>query len=69
MSDKIQKICLSTTVGGKEISIQTGTLAKQAGGAVTTHLGGTVLMTTSTCAKNPKNLPFMPMTVEYRELF
>ncbi|PCI34959.1 MAG: polyribonucleotide nucleotidyltransferase [Elusimicrobia bacterium] len=67
MPDKIQKICLSTTVGGKEISIQTGTLAKQAGGAVTTHLGGTVLMTTSTCAKSPKNLPFMPMTVEYRE--
>jgi len=67
MADKIQKICLSTTVGGKEISIQTGTLAKQAGGSVTTHLGGTVLLTTSTCASYPKNLPFMPLTVEYRE--
>ncbi|MEK9145656.1 MAG: polyribonucleotide nucleotidyltransferase, partial [Elusimicrobiota bacterium] len=67
MSDPIQKIRLSETIGGKEVSIQTGTLAKQAGGAVTTHLGGTVILTTATVAENAKLISFVPLTVEYRE--
>ncbi|HVE13458.1 MAG TPA: polyribonucleotide nucleotidyltransferase [Elusimicrobiota bacterium] len=65
--NKIQKISLSETVGGKDISIQTGTLAKQAGGSVTIHLGDTVVLTTATVAKNPKPVNFIPLTVEYRE--
>ncbi|MEK7746706.1 MAG: polyribonucleotide nucleotidyltransferase [Elusimicrobiota bacterium] len=67
MSDPIQKIRLSETIGGKEVSLQTGTLAKQAGGAVTTHLGGTVILTTATVAENAKLISFVPLTVEYRE--
>ena len=67
MADNLQAICLSETIGGKEISIQTGTLAKQAGGSVTTHLGDTVLLTTATCSSYEKPVNFIPMTVEYRE--
>jgi len=67
MATQLQKICLSETIGGKEISIQTGTLAKQAGGSVTTHLGGTVLLTTATVDKKTKEVSFTPMTVEFRE--
>jgi polyribonucleotide nucleotidyltransferase len=62
-----QKISISETIDGKEITLETGTLAKQAGGAVTIRLGGTMLLTTATGAKQPKDLPFLPMTVEYRE--
>ncbi|MBI5244458.1 MAG: polyribonucleotide nucleotidyltransferase [Elusimicrobia bacterium] len=64
---KIQAICLSETIGGKEISIQTGTLAKQAGGAVTVHIGGSVILTTATVAPTPKVVNFVPLTIEYRE--
>jgi polyribonucleotide nucleotidyltransferase len=67
MATRLQQICLSETIGGKEVSIQTGTLAKQAGGSVTTHLGGTVLLSTATVDKKPKEVSFTPMTVEYRE--
>jgi polyribonucleotide nucleotidyltransferase len=67
MSNYKQKVCLSETVGGKEISIDTGSIAKQAGGAVTTKLGGTVLLTTATCSSYDKPFNFIPMTVEYRE--
>ena len=67
MANKIQAICLSETIGGKEVSIQSGTLAKQAGGSVTMHLGGTLLLCTATAAKTTKNVNFTPLTAEYRE--
>ena len=53
---KIQAICLSETIGDKEIFVQTGTLAKQAGGAVTVHLGGSVILTTATASPTPKEV-------------
>ena len=64
---QIQNIRRSATIGGKEVSIETGTLAKQAGGSCTMHLGGTVVLCTATVAKNPKDVSFIPLTVEYRE--
>ena len=36
------------TVGGEEITIATGVLAKQAGGSVTVQLGETVVLGTAT---------------------
>ncbi|TBR23444.1 polyribonucleotide nucleotidyltransferase [bacterium] len=65
--DQLQNIRRSVTIDGKEISIQTGTLAKQAGGSCTVHLGGTVVLSTATVAKNAKEVNFIPLTVEYRE--
>lgn len=62
-----QKISLQETVGGKTITLQTGTLAKQAGGAVTVHLDGTIVFTASTVQKNPKDVMFVPLTSDYRE--
>ncbi|MFA6318367.1 MAG: polyribonucleotide nucleotidyltransferase, partial [Elusimicrobiota bacterium] len=67
LSAPIQKIDLSETIGEKTISIQTGTLAKQAGGSVTVHLGGTAVLSAATAQKNPKDVSFMPLTSEYRE--
>jgi polyribonucleotide nucleotidyltransferase len=62
-----QKITLRETVGGKEFSLQTGTLAKQAGGAVTVHLGETIVFCAATASQTPKDISFMPLTSDYRE--
>ena len=62
-----QKISLQETVGGKTITLETGTLAKQAGGAVTVHLDDTIVFVASTVQKNPKDVMFVPLTSDYRE--
>ena len=67
MGDPIQKISLQETVGGKTISLQTGTIAKQAGGSVTAHLGDTVTLTAATAAWTAKDVDFVTLTSEYRE--
>ncbi|MFA6003127.1 MAG: polyribonucleotide nucleotidyltransferase [Elusimicrobiota bacterium] len=67
MAESLQKISLQETVGGKTICFQTGTIAKQAGGSVTTHLGETVTLTAATAAWTPKEADFIPLTSEYRE--
>ena len=63
----IQKISLQETVGGNTIAIETGTIAKQAGGSVTTHLGDTVTFSAATANEQPKDISFMPLTSDYRE--
>ena len=65
--EPIQKISAEGTFGGKLISLQTGTIAKQAGGAVTAHLGETAVLSTATAAWSPKDADFIPLTSEYRE--
>ncbi len=67
MSDALQKIRLEESIGGKSIVLQTGTLAKQAAGSVTVHLGDTVVLSTVAAAANPKEVSFIPLTSEYRE--
>jgi len=63
----LQKISLQETVGGKGITLGTGTLAKQAGGAVTIQLGDTIVFSAATCAENAKEVHFVPLTSDYRE--
>lgn len=55
---------------GREITIETGKLAKQADGAVIVKYGGTMLLATVVAAKdaNP-GVDFLPLTVDYREKF
>ena len=50
MANPLQKISLQETVGGKTITLQTGTIAKQAGGSATAHLGDTVTLSAATAA-------------------
>lgn len=55
-------------LGGKLLTIETGKLAKQADGAVTVQMGGTVVLTTVVCSKEPREgVDFLPLTVEYQE--
>lgn len=58
----------STEVGGRTLSIETGVLAAQAGGAVTVRYGDTVLLVAATMAKEPRSgIDFFPLTVEFEE--
>ena len=55
---------------GKEISIETGKLAKQADGSVVVRMGDTMLLATVVANIDVKDgVDFMPLTVDYREKF
>lgn len=60
----------SIITGGKEISIETGKLAKQADGAVVLRMGDTMILATVVAAKEAKEgVDFLPLTVDYKEKF
>src|SRR6202790_1995894 len=54
--------------GGKQISFETGKLAKQAHGAAVVRLGENVVLATATANPDPREgIDFFPLTVDYRE--
>ncbi len=54
--------------GGQNLIIETGTLAKQANGAVTVTCGGTVVLVTACMSQKPREgVDFFPLMVEYQE--
>ncbi len=56
--------------GGREITIETGKLAKQADGSVVLKQGDTMLLATVVAAKDAKpDVDFMPLSVEYKEKY
>ncbi len=56
--------------GGKEITIETGRLAKQADAAVLASSEGTQVLVTVTCAKDVNDgQDFFPLLVDYKEKF
>jgi polyribonucleotide nucleotidyltransferase len=54
---------------GREISIETGKLAKQAHGSVVVKSGKCMLLCTVVSNYEQKDLDFLPLTVDYREKF
>ena len=54
-------------LGGEQLSIETGKVAKQADGAVWVQYGGTVVLVTVVAEMRESNLDFFPLTVDYRE--
>jgi polyribonucleotide nucleotidyltransferase len=52
---------------GRKLSVEIGQLAKQASGAVMVRYGDTAVLSTVTASKEPKNLDFFPLTVNYEE--
>ena len=55
---------------GRQITIETGKLAKQADGAVEVRMGNTMLLATVVTAKDAgEGVDFMPLQVEYKEKF
>lgn len=56
--------------GGKEITLETGKLAKQSGGAVMAQIGDTMVLCTAVLDSNVREgQNFFPLTVDYRERF
>ncbi len=54
--------------GGKKLTLETGRMARQAGGAVSVRLGDSVVLVSATAAYTPKEgIDFFPLTVDYRE--
>src|ERR1700691_5054544 len=54
--------------GGHIVTLETGKMAKQAGGSVIVRSGDSVVLVTATTADKPKpGANFFPLTVDYRE--
>jgi polyribonucleotide nucleotidyltransferase len=59
-----------TLADGREITIETGKLAKQADGSVVVKMGGTMLLATVVANREASpGVDFLPLTVDYREKF
>jgi polyribonucleotide nucleotidyltransferase len=54
-------------IGSRTISIETGKLAKQAHGSVIVRSGDTMVLVAASRAANPRDVDFLPLTVDYRE--
>src|SRR5947209_20067287 len=55
-------------VGGKTLSLETGRVAKQAGGSVLLGMGETVLFSAATMSAEPRAcIDFLPLTCDYEE--
>lgn len=62
-----EKQVFSTEISGKKFTVEIGELAKQANGACMVHYGDTSVLAVATASKEPKDLPFFPLTVNYEE--
>ncbi|WP_414656407.1 polyribonucleotide nucleotidyltransferase [Deinococcus sp. VB343] len=57
----------STMLGGRELTIETGKLAKLVSGSVTVRYGDTLLLVTAQASDSQSKLDFLPLTVEFEE--
>lgn len=66
-----QKFSKSFDIGdGREITLETGRLARQADGAVTVKMGNSILLATVVANEEPKEgQDFFPLSVDYMEKF
>jgi polyribonucleotide nucleotidyltransferase len=64
------KTLKSMSLAGRDLSIETGRIAKQASGSAFVRYGDTVLLVTAQAAsKDDPTRDFLPLTVEYREKY
>lgn len=63
------KTTVTTSVGGKQITIETGRMAKQADGSVLVSCGNNMVLVTAVASKNASDKDFFPLQVEYQEKF
>ncbi|MCK1975464.1 polyribonucleotide nucleotidyltransferase [Jeotgalicoccus huakuii] len=61
------KQVFETTWGGRPLKVEYGEMAKQANGSVLVRYGDTVVLSTATASKEPKDIGFFPLTVGYEE--
>lgn len=63
------KTTVTTSVGGKQITIETGRLAKQADGSVLVSCGNNMVLVTAVSSHKTATVDFFPLTIEYIEKF
>ena len=63
----MSKQVFSFDFAGKNIVVEHGEIAKQAGGSVVIRYGDTVVLSTATAQNQPKDTDFFPLTVSYEE--
>lgn len=62
-----EKKVFKTEWANRPLSIETGQMAKQANGAVLVRYGDTVVLSTATASKEPRDGDFFPLMVNYEE--
>ncbi|MGZ6270487.1 MAG: polyribonucleotide nucleotidyltransferase [Candidatus Limnocylindrales bacterium] len=60
-------VSFSTEVGGRTLTIETGKLARLAGGSVTVRYGDTMVLGTANRSEPRPGLDFFPLTVDFEE--
>lgn len=60
---------VSVSIGGREISFETGKIARQAGGSVMVRSGDTMLLATACMGPALDEVDFLPLRVDYQEKF
>ncbi len=55
-------------IGGRQLTLETGRVARQAHGAVMVRYGDTMVLATVISGPNKRNLDFFPLFVDYREM-
>ena len=64
---KPEAILYTATLGGKEISFETGRLARQAGGSIVVRQGDSMMFAAATLGNVREGVDFFPLTVDYEE--
>jgi len=62
-----QKKVFTTEWAGRPLTVEVGQLAKQANGAALVRYGDTVVLSTATASKEPRDVDFFPLMVNYEE--
>ncbi len=58
---------VETEIGDRLITLETGKMAKQASGSVVVSSGDAKVLVTVVAESEPKNMGFLPLTIEYQE--
>ena len=64
----MERQIFKTTVGGRELTVETGAYCSQANGSCVVRCGDTVVMVNATMSKAPREgMDFFPLSVDYEE--
>jgi len=65
----MDKHTTSVSVGGKQLTFETGRLARQADGSVLLTVGETMILSTACSSPSSTEIDFIPLRVDYQEKF
>ena len=61
---------VTVDLGNRQITLETGKLAKQANGSVVVRCDDTLVLATACTSTSPRaGIDFFPLTVDYREFY